>query len=267
MLKKIIPLALLSFTIACNNGDKNNDTATTENTATVPAPAAISYSVMNAFPHDTTAFTQGLEIYNNELYEGTGEYGESTLRKVDLKTGKVLKQISIDSTYFGEGITIFNNKLYELTWQNHIVLEYDLNFNLLKKINIPYDGWGLTHDAQHLILSDGSSNIYFLQPETLKTLKTINVADNYGMLNNLNELEYINGFIYANVWQTDNIVKIDPATGNIVGKIELPDLLKKNGKEIHNQDFVLNGIAYDSTTKKTYITGKSWPLLFEVKFN
>ena len=224
------------------------------------------YKVVQKYPHDTLAFTQGLEFYKGGLYEGTGEYGESQLRKVDLATGKVLQKVDLGRRYFGEGITIFHDKIYELTWQQHAVFRYDLSFRFLDTLHLPTEGWGMTHDSLHLIVSDGSSKLYFRDPNTLDSVRIINVTENGNLVNNLNELEYIHGFIYANIWQTDYIVKIDPATGNVVGKADFSGLLKNQGETVYDLNDVLNGIAYDDQTGKIYVTGKDWPALFEVEF-
>lgn len=229
-------------------------------------PDAMGYTIVRKYPHDTTAFTQGLEFYKGELYEGTGEYGSSQLRKLDLQTGKALQKIDLDKKYFGEGITVFGDKIYELTWENHVVFQYDMNFRLLKQFPLPTQGWGMTHDKDYLIISDGSSRLYFRDPNTMDSVKTINVSENGTLVNNLNELEYIHGYIFANIWQTDDIVKIDPATGNVVGRADFTNLLKHQGETVYDANAVLNGIAYDSVTNKTYITGKDWPALFEVEF-
>ncbi len=261
MYKKLASLALASVLLyACNNRHDSDDDAATDN-------HVLKYTVGAVYPHDTTAFTQGLEFYKGELYEGTGEEGESQLRKLDLKTGKVLKKIDLDKQYFGEGITFFGDKIYQLTWQSHVVFQYDLDFKPIRQFHIPTEGWGITHDNKYLIVSDGSSKLYFRDPQTLDSVKTINVSENNGLVNNLNELEYINGFIYANIWQTDNIVKIDPATGNVVSKADFTNLLKNAKLTVYDYNDVLNGIAYDSVTNKTHITGKRWPALFEVRFN
>jgi len=254
-------LSLVIFASACNHSGSGSDdqTANTD-------PLALHYKVIRKYPHDTTAFTQGLEFYKGVLYEGTGEYGESQVRKLDLNTGKVLQKVTLDKQYFGEGITIWGDKVYQLTWQSHVVFQYDLSFKLLKTFKLPTEGWGMTHDSVHLIVSDGSSKIYFRDPATMDSVRIINVSENGGLVNNLNELEYINGFLYANIWQTDYIVKIDPATGNVVGKADFANLLKNQGETVYDLNDVLNGIAYDAQTGKTYITGKDWPVLLEVQF-
>jgi glutamine cyclotransferase len=258
----LAPLLLLS----CHNNENDAD-----NSGKAAGGSTLSYKVIKQYPHDTLAFTQGLEFYKGGLYEGTGEESysplRSELRKLDLTTGKVLKKVDLDTQYFGEGITFFGDKIYQLTWQSHVVFQYDTNFHLLKTFHIPTEGWGLTHDSQHLIVSDGSSKLYFRDPVTLDTVKTIDVSENGTLVNNLNELEYMGGFVYANIWQTDYIVKINPANGNVVGKADFSNLLKDHGQTVYDANDVLNGIAYDSATNKLYITGKRWPSLFEIQFN
>ncbi|WP_162852713.1 glutaminyl-peptide cyclotransferase [Dinghuibacter silviterrae] len=252
-----LPLVLLFLATACNH-DSGDSTSND--------PLALHYKIIRKLPHDTTAFTQGLEFFKGVLYEGTGEKGESQLRKVDLATGKVLQKVDLDKAYFGEGITIFGDKIYQLTWQNHVVLQYDLSFNLLRQFTLRTEGWGMTHDSTHLIISDGSSMIYYRDPATLDSVRVINVTDGSNLVNNINELEYIHGFIYANIWQTDYIYKIDPATGNVVGKADFSNLLKHEGETVYDSNAVLNGIAYDDQTGKLYITGKYWPAMFEIQF-
>lgn len=251
----VVSVAILA--VACNS---NKDSEASSD------PLAMPYKVIRKLPHDTTAFTQGLEFYKGELYEGTGEEGQSQLRKLDLTTGKVLKKADLGRQYFGEGITFFGDKIYELTWQSHVVFQYDLDFKPLRQFPLPTEGWGMTHDSSHLIISDGSSRIWFRDPATMDSVRTINVSENGNLVNNLNELEYIKGFIYANIWQTDYIVKIDPATGNVVGRADFSNLLKNQGETVYDLNDVLNGIAYDDQTGKLYITGKDWPALFEIEF-
>jgi glutamine cyclotransferase len=234
------------------------------------------FSVDGVYPHDPTAYTQGLEYFNGKLYEGTGELGKSRLRIVDVKTGVAEKEHLLeDKTIFGEGITIFKNKLYQLTWQNNKIFEYNLN-DITKPINTyswSREGWGATNDGTNIIISDGrSSNLYFVKPDegkkTMTIQKTLPVIDNNGPVDSMNELELINGFVYANIWLTDNIVKIDTSNGHVVGILNLKGLLQQYapGAKV-SEEAVLNGIAYDSTTKKLFITGKDWPKLFELKLN
>lgn len=272
MLKRIFTIILISVFSACNTGDKPAEDTPVNN---LPAPQPITFSIDAAYPHDTAAFTQGLQFYKGKLYEGTGEFEESTLRIVDPKTGKVEKKYLIpDTTIFGEGITIFKNKIYQLTWQSHKIFVYNLNdiMHPIKTLNWFSEGWGITNDGNNLIISDGSDKIYYVLPDeeknSMKQLKIISIADNTGSLDSINELEFIDGYIYANRWQTDYILKIDTANGHVVGKMDLTGLLAQyDAKEMTHNTNVLNGIAYDSTTKKLYITGKRWPKMFEIHLN
>jgi len=272
-MKYSLALAAVIFLASCNGGDTKPDVV---DTSLLPNPApAISYSIVNIFPHDVTSYTQGLQIYNGKLYEGTGDYTNSALQVVDLKTGRIEKKhkigkTSTDST-FGEGINIFKDKLYQLTWQEHIVYVYDIkNIDApIKTFNWPYQGWGITNNGTDLIISDGSANLYFVDPETFKVKTTIAVTEDTNPVQYLNELEYIDGFVYANVYQSSFIVKIDPVSGHVTGKMDLQGAIEKHapGYTPKPEDEVLNGIAYDSATKKLYITGKRWPKMFEVKLN
>ena len=262
-------VAPLFFAACSNDTPKNNDSATTTPANTIPAPANVSYNIVATYPHDTSSFTQGLIWQNNALYEGTGLEGHSKLMKVDIKNGKASESVSLDPSMFGEGITSLNDKIYQLTWQNHKVYVYDAKtFKKIKELEWEHDGWGLTTNGTDLIVSTGESNLYFVDPETFKIRKIIGVSDNNGPVGNLNELEYVNGVVYANIYLTDYIIKIDPANGHILGKIDLSGLLTKAGKNVDTEEgYVLNGIAYDNVKKSLYITGKKWPLLFEMKVN
>lgn len=230
---------------------------------------AISYSVVDALPHDTSAFTEGLSFYKGQLWESTGLPKKSVLRQVDISTGKALKgrEVKIDSSLFGEGVVLLNDTIYQLTWQNHKVLVYTAkDLKLVKELPYPYDGWGLTTDGKDLIASDGSSNLYFFEPGTFRLLRTQGVTEGGSPAMNLNELEYVNGIIYANQWQYNYILKIDPATGQVIAKMDLSDLDKRAKAKYSNAEF-LNGIAYDSTSKKFYVTGKNWPEIYQLQFN
>lgn len=256
--------------MACNTKQPENNTIENNNN---PPPPLISYSIVKVYPHDTSSYTEGLEFSNNILYESGGNYGASKLVQKDID-GKIEKSIPITKEYFGEGITILNNKIYQLTWREHTVFVYDAT--TLKKINEltwPYEGWGMTNNGKNLIISTGSSNLYFVDPENFKILNQISVSDNYGPVSLVNELEYVNNFIYANVYESDYILKIDPETGKVLGKIDLSGLLQKSGMNYNAQNYpgsngnVLNGIAFDSSKKVFYVTGKMWPALFEIKLN
>lgn len=233
-------------------------------------PEVYGYKIINTYPHDRSSFTQGLEFYNNELYEGTGQRGKSVLRKVDLTTGKVVQEKTLANKYFGEGITIFNKQIYQLTWQNNIGFIYDVNtFKTLKtfKYNQSKEGWGLTHNDKQLIKSDGSEKIWFLNPENGQEESYIEVYTNKRYVKELNELEYVNGEIYANIWMKNAITIINPKNGTVKAIINLNGLTDHldNKTIAQSQDKVLNGIAYNTNTNKLYVTGKNWDKLFEIE--
>ncbi|GEO10834.1 glutaminyl-peptide cyclotransferase [Segetibacter aerophilus] len=267
---------LLAFTslallvIGCKNDSSSSDnTAATTTANAVAAPANINYNIVASYPHDTSSYTQGLIWQNNALYESTGLEGESRVMKVDLKNGKAEQSISIDPAVFGEGITILNDKIYELTWQSNVVYVYDAKtFKKIKEFAWDHEGWGITHNGKELIISTGDSNLYFVDPETFKLLRIVGVTDNNGPVGNLNELEYVNGAVFSNIYLTDYIVRIDPSNGHITGRLDLSGLLEKSGKTVNKDNgYVLNGIAFDSVKNSLYITGKKWPLLYEMKLN
>ncbi|MCA9950187.1 MAG: glutaminyl-peptide cyclotransferase [Anaerolineales bacterium] len=226
-----------------------------------PTPV-YGYEVVNTYPHDVQAFTQGLVYTDATLFEGTGLHGKSSLRRVELTTGAVLQQHDLDAQYFGEGITSFNDQLIQLTWQEQTGFVYDqATFDQLDTFSYPTEGWGLTHDGTHLIMSDGSDNLYFLDPETFAEVGRISVQDQGVPIVDLNELEYINGEIFANVWYTNRIARINPQTGLVKSWVDLTGLLTPEEAEDAN---VLNGIAYDVTNDRLFVTGKLWPKLFEI---
>lgn len=255
----ILILSSLFMLGACKNEDKPhvNDVK--------PIPM-ISYAVVKTFPHDTGSYTQGFLFYNGELYEGTGLETRSKLMKVELATGKALQSVNLDPKLFGEGVAILRDTVYQLTWQNKIALVYTLkDFKKIKEIPVKPDGWGLTTDGTQLIASDGSSTLYFYEPGTMRLLRTQDVTEGGSPTTNINELEYIKGFVYANQYQSSYIFKINPTTGEIVAKIDLTNLWKQV-QEADPDAEVPNGIAYDDKTGKIYVTGKLWPSVFEVKF-
>lgn len=223
------------------------------------------YQVVRAFPHDPAAFTQGLVYVDGHLYESTGLNGRSSLRMVDLQSGRVLQRHDLPGEYFGEGLTDWGGTLVQLTWKTGTAFVYDrFSFALRQTLHYPGEGWGLTHDEKNLILSDGTSILHFLDPVTLKEVRRISVTDDKGRpLVNLNELEYVHGEIYANVWQTDWIVRISPRTGKVLGWLDLSGLMDKN--QLSDPDAVLNGIAYDTRWNRLFVTGKLWPKLFEIR--
>ena len=233
-------------------------------TSAIAAPI-YGYKVVKSYPHDTGAFTEGLFLQGGFLYESTGLEGRSSIRKVDLQTGKVLLQRDIPTTYFGEGIIAWNGRLIELTWQNQIGFIYDLaSFKPVGAFRYPGEGWALTHDGKRIIMSDGTPQLRFLDPTTLRETGRLTVTDNGRPLANLNELEWVKGEIYANIWQTDRIARIDPKTGKVVGWIDLSGLLDVRSSGPDRPD-VLNGIAYDAAKDRLYVTGKFWPRLYEIK--
>lgn len=262
-------LLVAALLAACNNRPNTTPDAPLPTEGAEAAPANLSYSIINIYPHDEKAYTQGLIWHNNALIEGTGQEGESSIRIVDLKTGKPDVKVVNDPTVFGEGITLLGNKLYQLTWTSGKGYVYDAQtFKLLREFTIHTQGWGLTHNGAELIMSDGSSNLYFLDTINFRELRRVGVSDNFGAVGNLNELEFIDGFVFANRWQTDLVYKIDPENGNVVARIDFSGLPEKGGftlKDKNNE--VLNGLAWDSVGKRLFVTGKYWPRLFEVKLN
>lgn len=222
------------------------------------------YKIIHVYPHDRNAFTQGLEFHGRFLYEGTGLYGQSTLRKEDLETGKVLQEITLPPKLFGEGITVFNRRIFQLTWQSHIGFIYDQNtFHLLNEFSYPGEGWGLANDGRIIYMSDGTAQIRRLDPSTLHELGRITVHEGNRQIAELNELEWVRGELYANVWQTNRIVRIAPKDGSVLGWIDLSGLLTPEEQE--DDVDVLNGIAYDPAGDRLFVTGKLWPKLFQIR--
>lgn len=224
-----------------------------------------TYQVVHSYPHDPKAFTQGLIFVDGHLYESTGLEGRSSLRMVDLSSGQVLQNFSLSPDYFGEGLTDWGSNLIQLTWVSHKAFVYDrFSFRLLKTLSYEGEGWGLTHDGKQLILSDGTPYLRFLDPDTFRVLRKLRVMDESGKpVENLNELEYIRGEIYANVWQTNQIARISPQSGKVLGRIDLSGLLDES--QLQGNGAVLNGIAYDATGDRLFVTGKLWPKLFEIR--
>lgn len=254
----MIFLPVLAF--RCANGPETPD---------MPAPPpmpAISYTVTAAHAHDTSYFTEGLEFYNGSLIESTGLEGKSKLVQYDLETGKVQKQIALAPASFGEGVTVFRDTIYQLTYRESKVNVYRAkDFQKIKELPFTGEGWGLTHDSTALIASNGSNNLYYYQPGTFKLLKTIAVTENDVPSVNLNELEFINGFVYANQWQMNYLLKIDPTTGHVVAKMDLTSLAQQEKVTNPNAE-TLNGIAYNAATKKVYVTGKNWAKIYQLQF-
>ncbi len=221
------------------------------------------YQIVNVYPHDPKAFTQGLQYLGEALFEGTGQVGQSSIRRVELATGKVLQRREVPAPHFGEGITVWKNDLIELTWQTHTAFVYDrVTFQPKKQFTYPGEGWGLTQDGASLIMSDGSDELRVLDPVTFAEQRRIKVTAAGAPLRNLNELEFVKGEIFANVWQTDYVARIAPASGKVTAYIDLRGLL--SASERASTD-VLNGIAYDAARDRLFVTGKWWPKLFEIR--
>jgi glutamine cyclotransferase len=271
-------LIICSLAVSCQNGSPSNevDQSSSSPDGGVPVPATIAFTLLESYPHDTAAFTQGLELLDGDLLESTGLTEKSTLRRVTIRTGKPQKIVALAKDVFAEGLTVLNDTIFQLSWQNLIFL-YDAKS--LKPIGtLPWsgDGWGITNDGKQLIISDGSDKLYFVEPGTLKLKQVLSVRDNYGPINNINELEMVDGFLFANRWQYEYIMKIDPQSGLVVGIIPMQDFLQKNSKRdlsylkkdglsLADAGAVINGIAYDKNKRIFYITGKLWPEVFAIQ--
>ena len=260
---RILFLGLLAslgavFTLSCSNLPESPVPTSSD---VIPV---YTYSVVNTYPHDRNAFTQGLVFENGILYEATGLRGHSTLRRVELETGDIVQIHELPAQFFGEGITIYGHKVIQLTWQSNVGFVYDKNsFELLQEFNYSTEGWGITHDGNRLIMSDGTSTLHFLDPQTFEEIGQIGVFDDDGPVTRLNELEYAQGEIYANVWKTDRIARIAAQTGRVIGWVELGGLLTPEDRS--EPVDVLNGIAYDAKGDRLFVTGKLWPKLFEIE--
>lgn len=262
---------IILFSVACHNNEESEQKQSdkTEDNS----PENINFKVVNAFPHDTTSYTEGFLFYKGLLFESTGHTNShpssrSAFGPVDFKNGRIEIKAEIDKNrYFGEGIAFLKNRIYQLTDTMHIGFIYNSEtYKKLGTFSYDGDGWGLTTNGRDLIMSNGSSNLYYREPSTFKIIKTLNVTDNNGPVQNINELEMIHGYIYANQWLTDNILKIDTATGKVAGKLDLSSL-KTEVKLKYPFSEETNGIAYDSVSNKVYVTGKLWPSIYEIQFN
>jgi glutaminyl-peptide cyclotransferase len=271
-------VAAALFTAGCSGPGGNNantpgvNNGNTNNTKPKPVATISSYEVVRKYPHDSKAFTQGLVFRNGFLYESTGEYEESTLRKVELDTGRVVQKHDLPPEVFGEGIAIMGDKIYQLSWRNRTAWIYDLDFKLQREVRYSGEGWGLASDDSHLWLSDGTHVIRVLNPETFETVRTIVVKDENGRpLMQLNELEFVKGELWANVWHSENIGKpnhiarIDPNTGNLLGWIDLSGISPEDQGGEEKSENTLNGIAYDASGDRIFVTGKNWKNLYEIK--
>jgi glutaminyl-peptide cyclotransferase len=255
----LIIVILLSLGSLSCNGDPT-PTNRAEN-AVIPE---FGYQIVNVWPHDPSAFTQGLVFLDGKIIESTGQEGRSTLRSVELQTGKILKKVDVPVPYFAEGIALLNNKIYQLTWSHGLGFVYDAqSFEKIGEFNYEGEGWGLTTDGRSLILSDGSNRIRFLDPDSFRVTRTIAVTDGQTPVKELNELEFVNGEIYANIWHDDRIATINPQTGGVTAWIDLAGLLQPG--DVQDSEAVLNGIAYDQSSDRLFVTGKLWPRLFEIK--
>lgn len=273
MIRNCLMLLLMFFAVSCGNNDSPDYDSSLPAPPVVPAPVPVRYKVVNVYPHDPASFTQGLEFYKGKLIEGTGEYKRSKLRIVDLKTGVAEKSHTLeDPALFGEGVTVLNDKIYQLTWQNNKIFEYDINRidKPIRTYDWPHEGWGATNNGRQLIISDGTPQIYFVTPDEqsgrMNITRTLTVRDNRGIVNYLNELELINGSLYANRWLTNDILIIDTTSGYVTGTMNFKGILQQyDPTATLKEGSVLNGIAYDSSNNKLYITGKEWPRIFEIE--
>lgn len=272
-MKKYFPCFFLIALFACNDPVETKKEEQEIIPETIQPLKTITYTLVEAYPHDTTSFTEGLLVHDGKLFESTGATDNlpqtrSLFGIVNLKTGKIDVKAELDrKKYFGEGIAVLNDKIYQLTYQSQVGFIYDVKtFKNMGQFSYKNkEGWGLTSDGTNLIMSDGTSDLTFLEPKNLNFLKSINVNTiNYDMADQLNELEHINGFIYANIWRTNIIIKIDPATGKIVGSLDLSALAAK-AKSKYKNSLEMNGIAFDPVTKNIYITGKMWPEIYRIE--
>jgi len=259
--------AALFIFASMRSGPESQSNGTTVNETTTASDERArqdSYEVVNSYAHDSTSFTQGLLWHDGGFYESTGQYGQSKLRRLEFPSGKVLKEISLTPELFGEGLALVDGRLIQLTWKSHRGFVYDLNtFRLLQEFSYDTEGWGLTYDGQNLILSDGSSDLFYLDPQTFKPVRKLAVRINGQPIRELNELEFIDSEIWANVWQTDLIVRIDPSTGRVASFLNLKGILAPSDRT--GGESVLNGIAYDGDKKRIFVTGKLWPRILEIK--
>lgn len=272
----LVAAALLSAGCSGPAGNNANtpgvNNGNTTNTKSKPVATISSYEVVRKYPHDAKAFTQGLVFRNGFLYESTGEYGESTLRKVELDTGRVVQKHDLPPEVFAEGLAIMGDKVYQLSWRNRTAWIYDLDFKLQREVRYAGEGWGLANDESHLWLSDGTHVIRVLNPETFETVRTIVVKDESGRpLMQLNELEFVKGELWANVWHSESmgkpnhIARIDPNTGNLLGWIDLSGISPDDQSGEEKTENTLNGIAYDAGGDRIFVTGKNWKNLYEIK--
>lgn len=255
---------LLLACVACGNNSNSSLPSVSTGSASTNTVPTHGYQILNIFPHDSNAFTQGLILVDGKLLESTGQEGFSSLRSVELETGKILKKVEIPSPYFAEGVTLLNGKVYQLTWLHNVGFIYDAQtLERVGEFQYAGEGWGLTTDGQSLIMSDGSNRLQFLDPNNFRVTRTISVTEGTKPVGQLNELEFVRGEIYANIWHDERIAVIDPQSGRVKAWIDLTGLMPET--EVLDEEAVLNGIAYDQANDKLYVTGKLWPRLFEIK--
>jgi glutaminyl-peptide cyclotransferase len=269
-------ISIVLLIASCGGGTNGSNTKSVGNGNATPKPAALpiySYDIVKTYPHDSKAFTQGLGFRDGFLYESTGQEGDSTLRKVEISTGKVLQKFDLAREIFAEGLTIMNDKLYQISWRDNIAWEYDIaDFKMLREMSYSGEGWGLTTDGTNLIMSDGTHVIRIVNPKDFSTMRTIVVKDENGRpLMKLNELEYVKGEIWANIWHSEeigkpnHIARIDPASGRVTGWIDLAGISPDDQDDENESENTLNGIAYDADNDRIFVTGKKWKRLYEIK--
>ena len=262
MIPRVIAISMVM--LACSNSPKGDEPKANQVPALPQIVPIHSFRVLRTFVHDPQAFTQGLVFDHGELFESTGLYGASSLRRVDLESGDLLRLRALPDSLFGEGITIWKNHIVQITWREHTGLVYDReSFDLLKSFEYETEGWGITHDGKRLIMSDGTATLYFIDPKSFSQLGSVIVHDADGQVTLLNELEYIKGEVFANILQSDRIARIDPNSGKVLGWIDLTGILPQDLRT--NTTGVLNGIAYDNKEDRVFVTGKNWPQLFEIE--
>jgi glutaminyl-peptide cyclotransferase len=269
-------LLIMQLICSCTFGVSNSTNFTSSTSLVSPRPTppfasadsnaipTYAYQIVHVYPHDTRAFTEGLAYDSGFIYESTGRNGDSSLRQVELETGQVLQQYQLKDQYFGEGLAVYQDKLIQLTWKTHVGFVYNKDkFNLLNTFTYSTEGWGLSFDGQHLIMSDGTSELYLLNPDTQQLDGSVKVLDDKLPVSNINELEYVEGMLYANIWQSNKIAIIDSRKGALSAWIDLTGILQT--QNYLGQADVLNGIAYDPQNKRLFVTGKLWPYLFEIQ--
>lgn len=260
----ILGFTSLSYKLFGSSSNTSANQSNGNQAATNALAKLDTYEIVNSYPHDPNAFLQGLVWYDNGFYESTGREGHSTLRRIEFPSGKVIKSVSLASDLFGEGLALVGDRLVQLTWKAHRGFVYDReSFKLLREFKYDTEGWGITYDGKNLVMSDGSSTLLYLDAETFQPVRRLNVTWNGRPQDNLNELEYIEGEIWANIWQQDYILRIDPKTGKVKSYLDMKNLLPPQLRT--GNENVLNGIAYDSKTKRIFVSGKLWPRIFEIR--